>query len=98
MMYFFEFYFIPFIGLSLSASTIFQILEVRKTDTVQNISLGFWVLLANGVLWWLVYGILIQNFALILTNIVALTLDVYMVYVVVRRRYYEKNRTGKERK
>ncbi len=49
-----------------------QIIKVWRTREVSSISLGMYSLFCLGVLLWLIYGLTLGSFSLILTNVVTL--------------------------
>lgn len=51
-----------------------QVLQVWRTRSTQDISLGMYSLLCVGLLSWLVYGLLIQSAPIILSNAFTLLL------------------------
>lgn len=59
-----------FAGLLTSCSFIPQAYKVIKTKRTQDISLPMYSLCTIGVLIWIIYGILIKDIAIILTNVI----------------------------
>jgi len=51
-----------------------QVIKVWQTKSTQDISLGMFLLFSGGVFLWLIYGILIQDWAVFLANFVTLIL------------------------
>ncbi len=47
-----------------------QVMRVLKTRDTKSISLAMYLVFVTGVLLWLVYGILLMNWVIILANIV----------------------------
>ena len=52
-----------------------QVLKVWNTKSTKDISLCMFIVFTTGVTLWLVYGIIIANFSLILANAVTLILS-----------------------
>ncbi|MBZ4034952.1 SemiSWEET transporter [Flavobacterium sp. 17A] len=74
-------------GTCITLSTIPQILKVWKTKKVKEISLKMFATLTFGIVMWIVYGILKNDFPIIITNSISLVLNLIMVYFII---YYEK--------
>jgi MtN3 and saliva related transmembrane protein len=51
-----------------------QVIQVWKTKSTKDISLGMFSIFSTGVFLWLVYGILIKDWALFMANFVTLIL------------------------
>ena len=45
-----------------------QLLKVLKTKSTQDLSLGMIILFCTGIFLWLIYGILMENFPIIIAN------------------------------
>jgi len=60
------------IGLLAAAGTTFsylpQALKTIRSKQTKDLSLGMYVILAIGILLWLIYGLLLQNLPIILAN------------------------------
>ena len=69
------------IGLLAAAGTTFsylpQALKTIRSKQTKDLSLGMYVILAIGILLWLIYGLLLQNLPIILAN------GVTIVFVLV---------------
>lgn len=76
-----------FAGTCITISTIPQIVKVWKTKKVKDISLKTFSILTFGIAVWIIYGILKEDLAIIITNSVSLFLNLIMVYFII---YYEK--------
>lgn len=76
-----------FAGTCITISTIPQIVKVWKTKKVKDISLKTFSILTFGIAVWIIYGILKEDLAIIVTNSVSLFLNLIMVYFII---YYEK--------
>jgi len=74
-------------GICVTISVIPQIIKVWKTKKVKQISLLTFSVLTFGIAVWIVYGILKNDFPIILTNSISLFLNLIMVYFLI---YYEK--------
>lgn len=74
-------------GFCVTVSVIPQIIKVWKTKKVKQISLLTFSVLTFGIAIWVVYGILKNDFPIIITNSISLFLNLIMVYFLI---YYEK--------
>jgi len=51
-----------------------QVIKVWQTKSTQDISLGMFLIFSSGLLCWLIYGILKQDWAIFLANFITLIL------------------------
>lgn len=51
-----------------------QVLKVWQTRSARDVSLGMYLLFTVGVLLWLIYGLLLQSWPIILSNLITLLL------------------------
>ena len=70
-------------GVCTTASFVPQILKILKTRHVRDISLQMYIVLTTGIFLWLVYGILIRAFPVILANGVAFLLCTWIVVMKI---------------
>ena len=76
--------------LGLSAGTITsitflpQVIQIWKTKSAKDLSLGMLALLIFGVSLWLVYGIIAQDIAIIYTNSMVLMMSFIMLFFKLR--------------
>jgi len=63
-----------FAGALILASLVPQIIKSWKTKETKDISLAMFVIYLIGVVAWLIYGILIKNLPMTVTNIICLFL------------------------
>jgi len=89
---------VEIIGLAAAACTTIsfvpQVIKTYKMKSGQGVSLGMYFIFLAGVALWLVYGLIIKNWPIILANVVTLTLGlsiVVMIYVYAGR---EKRRNN----
>ena len=61
-----------------------QAYKVIKTGETHSISLGMYLLMTLGILFWMVYGILLSNLPMILTNGVCLIPSIYILIITIR--------------
>lgn len=76
-----------FAGTCVTISVIPQIIKVWKTKKVKAISLLTFSILTFGIMVWVIYGILKNDWPIIITNSISLCLNLTMIYFLV---YYEK--------
>lgn len=61
-----------------------QAVKSIKTKNTEGISLLMYLIFASGVSCWLIYGIFIANFAIIMTNIITLPLSLIIIYIKIK--------------
>lgn len=61
-----------------------QIIRILKTKKTKDISLITYSVLATGVFLWFVYGLLIQDTAVILANFITLLFTLSIIYLKMR--------------
>ncbi len=61
-----------------------QVIQIYKTRSAKDLSLGMLALLILGVSMWLGYGILVKDAAIIYTNSMVLTMSLIMLYFKFR--------------
>ena len=59
-----------------------QVVKTYRTRSGQGVSLGMYSLFLLGVCLWLVYGVIINNWPIILANIITLTLGLSIVIMI----------------
>jgi len=80
-----EFTIIGFIAASLTtASFLPQAIQVIRTRNTKDISLLMYLMFNTGVVLWLVYGILIQDYPLIIANFIALSFTGTILVLKIR--------------
>lgn len=57
-----------------------QSIQTWKTKSTKDISLGMYLIFCTGVILWLIYGILITDYPIIVTNCVTLLLALSILY------------------
>jgi MtN3 and saliva related transmembrane protein len=73
-------------GIAMAVSPVLQIRKIVQHRSSHGISLGYMTVLFIGFLLWLAYGISIENWALILPNVVAAVVIAATMIVVLRYR------------
>lgn len=67
-----------------------QVIQIWKTKSAKDLSLGMLGLLILGVSMWLCYGILVKDVAIIYTNSMVLLMSFIMLYFKLRFTEKEK--------
>jgi MtN3 and saliva related transmembrane protein len=71
-------------GVLTTAAFIPQVVKVWKTRSARDISLGMYAILVSGIVLWLVYGLLLGSWPIILANILTLVLAVAILVMKLR--------------
>lgn len=66
-------------GTLTSASFLPQLIRAVKTKSLDDVSLGMLMILASGIFLWLVYGMLIGAFPVIISNFVSFILVISII-------------------
>lgn len=70
-------------GLMTTGAFLPQIIKTIKTKDTKSISLSMYVVYVVGVLFWFAYGIMLGEFAIILTNIFSLIFGMTMLIMKI---------------
>ncbi|MDD5693627.1 MAG: SemiSWEET transporter [Patescibacteria group bacterium] len=73
-----------FAGALTTGCLIPQIIQTHKTKSAKDFSLFYLVALIIGVASWVIYGILLKDFPIILANIIALILISFILYTKLK--------------
>lgn len=73
-------------GICTSTAVIAQIYKSLKTKTVKDVSPIMFTVLVIGIGLWVVYGIIIKDFPIIVTNSLALLLHLFMCVLIIKFR------------
>jgi MtN3 and saliva related transmembrane protein len=80
--------FVTLIGLAAACLTTVaftpQVVKAWRTRSTRDISLGMYLVLATGIVLWLVYGLMIDDAPLIFANAVTLLLVAIILYCKIR--------------
>ncbi len=63
-----------------------QVIKTYKSKSTEDVSLLMFLIAALGSALWLIYGILIQSFALTFTNVIVLIFSLIMLFFKVKYR------------
>lgn len=72
------------VGISMSLGGIPQAYRIIKRRSSKDISITLWIILIHGMAWWLYYGITIHSISLIITNSFCLSLDLFILFLVIK--------------
>jgi MtN3 and saliva related transmembrane protein len=61
-----------------------QAIKVYKTKSTRDISLGMFLLMSTGVAFWLIYGVMISSYPIVLANSVTLFLSFYILIMKIK--------------
>ena len=61
-----------------------QVIKTYKSKSAASLSLGMFLFFTGGVLLWLTYGIMINEYPIIVANIVTLILAAILIYFKLR--------------
>jgi len=83
---------IGFAGMCLvHLSTFPQLWKTWKTKKVRDISIPFWLCLWSGLLLYLIYAILIDNIVYIVSNVLGLSVNGFMLVLLIKYRRRIRN-------
>jgi MtN3 and saliva related transmembrane protein len=74
-------------GIFTSSSLLPQLIKIIKEKKVEDLSMGMFIALMVGVALWIVYGIMKDDYPIIVTNVFSLILNIAVL--VLRYRYKE---------
>ncbi|MDU8884945.1 SemiSWEET transporter [Yeosuana sp. MJ-SS3] len=76
---------IGFIAAILTTSAFIpQVYKTRKTRSVENLSLSMYLVMLTGVILWLIYGIYIESYSIIVANLFTACLIVLLLNYKIR--------------
>lgn len=61
-----------------------QVIQAWKTRSVDDISLTMYIMFTTGLAMWLIYGIMIKNFPIIISNVVTLTFAASILFLKIK--------------
>ena len=67
-------------GFCTTAAFLPQVIKTWKSKSAKDLSLGMYLVLCTGVFLWLIYGILINDLPVIITNLVTIILASSILY------------------
>lgn len=70
-------------GICTTVAVVPQIVRTWKTKEVKDVSIGMFIVLILGVGLWTVYGILIKDWPIFITNGISVLLNLCMLYFII---------------
>lgn len=67
-------------GFCTTAAFLPQAVKTWRSNSAKDLSLSMYIIFCTGVVLWLMYGILISDLSIILTNLVTLILAISILY------------------
>jgi MtN3 and saliva related transmembrane protein len=67
-----------------TAAYIPQFIKVFREKNTKSLSLGMYIMITCGISMWLLYGIMIESFSLILANTITLILSAGILFMKIR--------------
>lgn len=71
-------------GALTTIATVPQFVKSWKTKETKDVSLGWIVLLSTGVLFWIVYGFMIDDFPVIIANILTMVFSLGILFLKIK--------------
>jgi MtN3 and saliva related transmembrane protein len=71
-------------GFITSLTFLPQVIKTWKEKSAKDISLMMFVIAAVNEVMWIVYGVLLNNWVIILTNSIVLTMSLIMIFLKLR--------------
>ncbi len=69
-----------------TSSFIPQAYRVFKTKKTEDLSLGMFLLFCGGTIFWIIYGVLIRSFPVVLANCVTFIMAFYILMMKIRHK------------
>ncbi|MFA4857966.1 MAG: SemiSWEET transporter [Candidatus Margulisiibacteriota bacterium] len=66
-----------------TAAFVPQVLKAHNTRHTRDLSLVMYVLLAAGLVFWIIYGLILNSIPIICANLVTLGLALYLIYLKI---------------
>ena len=61
-----------------------QVMKTYRSKSAEGLSLGMFLLFTSGIILWLIYGIMINEYPIIIANLVTLVLALILIYFKLR--------------
>ena len=74
-----------------SMSFLPQAIKVIKTNDTESLSIGMYSVFTFGVLCWLLYGLLLTDWPMIIANVITFTLAGIILVLKIKHTYMKKN-------
>ena len=80
--------FVDILGYSAGAITSLtflpQVIKTWKSKSAKDVSMGMFLIAALNEVMWIVYGVLLNNWVIILTNSVVLSMSLVMIFLKIK--------------
>ena len=73
-------------GICTTTSFVPQIVKIFRTKHARDISMQMFVILTTGIFLWLVYGILLKSFPIVLANTISFLLCLFVIIAKIKYR------------
>lgn len=70
-------------GVCTTASFLPQVISIIKTKNTESLSMYMFIIHITGVTLWIIYGVLITNYIIIIFNCIALLLCLIIIYYII---------------
>ena len=80
-------------GFCTSIAQFPQALKIIRTGDTQSISLGMYLIMTLGILFWFAYGVLIPDLPMIIANGICLIPSIYILFITIRNLNKAKNKS-----
>lgn len=74
-----------------------QAIKVYKSKHTQDISIGMFLLMNAGLAFWLIYGIMILSYPIILANALTIIFALYILYMKIKVDYLSTLKRNKHK-
>ncbi len=71
-------------GTCTTISFLPQVIKIIKTKETKDISISMYIVLATGILLWMIYGILIKDLPVILANSISFVLAIIVLILKIK--------------
>lgn len=61
-----------------------QVMKTYRSKSAEGLSLGMFLLFTSGIILWLIYGVMINEYPIIIANLVTLVLATILIYFKLR--------------
>jgi MtN3 and saliva related transmembrane protein len=80
-------------GFCTSIAQFPQVLKIIRTGDTQSISIGMYLIMTLGILFWFTYGVLIPDLPMIIANGICLVPSIYTLFITIRNFNKAKNKS-----
>jgi len=62
-----------------------QVIKIYKTNNINGLSLKMYLLFFIGVLFWLIYGIMLGQYPIVIANFITLILSGFILFKIIQK-------------